>query len=713
MSENHQNTKLERARNSKTIKCLRQDLETTKKISNMNTARAKKSAEQSSYNSSETGSREMSPLINDRQINVNFNNCKIQNVNVVKNQKITNTQKLIANFGENFKKHIYAWRWHYFVLTLFATVYAISPNCFYLFNNTIITPSDTTIKKFLRTNRDNVIGSNDIEKINSSIIKYKETNDIHENEIFGILAVDAVSTEPVVKVSKNGEVKGLISPKNLTKEEIIELQNEVRKQESFVKQVKNITVSSAFVYQWQPLNPVYPCSVIYIEPSTNGKANSNQIKILERLKESLDANGFKVVAFSTDGDSGYRPLVKRTLNEFSEKKEKTVLKSNETLYSNDPLHILKRARYRLLTHNFTFLNVNENIFNFHPLVELLNLPGVLFDNSRITKMQDSFPLKLFTLKNLKLMHNIGLFQHTAYFLPFVLLNTVLTYEKLLINERVDLIEISINYLNIYKNIVSSSNSKLKAPQKSNKTSVLLFDTALMDDLITTLLTLNTIICTQTGAVSLNRIGTNPLEHHFGLLRLRSKYKHNFENMIKQQNKIELMKTMEKEMTANIIKNRKKTYGVTIFLDKRRFAENQNFRIAQALLQFYGIPVKTKMCKEAMDILVAIFMNKIEQFGENEKIYKNEYVLNSKEIKLSPSMGAYIQKRQESANIKSEYFQVSNDDFTDNYNENIHNTNGCSSDSESTSNDDDDFVNVYRMDKRKNKKLSKSASQPSS
>ena len=712
---------LDKARLVKNSNSLKKTITSLEKVQSMNNGKKKKSAEASSY-SSENSSREASPFIHSENTTIYFNNCVIQNGQNIQNAqhiqnshnlKSKNTIEIFRDVFHNMGKNIYGRRWSLFTILFFATIYAISPKCFYFINNTIIIPSDTTIKKCINRNCEQIYNYDKIENINNTIEKFKESNNIINETIEGILAVDAVSTEPIVKILENGEVTGLITNMTLTEEEIIYLKNEIRRQEEFIKKVKNMTVSSAFVYQFQPLNSIYPCFVVFIEPAVNGKAGYNQIRNLNIIAESLKTKGFKVVAFATDGDSGYRgyhPLMNATVSEFQKLNGKTILESNNIKYTNDPLHILKRARYKLLTHNFTFLNLNDRTFNFRPLVDLLNLPGVVFDNSRITKMQDSLPLKLFTLENLHLLHNVGLLQHASYFLPFTILNAVLTCKNMLINDRVEMIEICIHYLNIFKKFVSSSNSKFKAPQKSNKTAVILFDNGLINDLLSTLITLNTIINTKTGIVSLNRIGTNPLEHHFGLLRLNSKFKHNYENFLKQQKKAEMLKAVEKELTVNIVRNRKRSYGVILALDERRFANQQTSKIAQALLQFYEVPLKTKIGKETMDLLVAIFLNKIEQYGTNEKIFKKECILNSKEIKLSPSMGAYIQKRQEYSEFKKETSDFSSDDYVDTRSINDFTINQPSSDSDDSS-DDFYYGNYRKKEKTRNRKIQKSSSQP--
>ena len=709
MSEENPNNqdKLARMRLLKSMSSLRGDLLSSQRVANMNNAKRRNSTDSSAFSSSNS-SREVSPLPN-RDININFNNCHIGNVQL-SNSKIENTKTMIRDFAHNVAKLPNGRKWSLFAIILFSSIYAISPKCFYLINNSIITPCEKTIKNNINKYEQHVSSFNNISDVNKSISKYKNKYEMFDQKIEGILAVDAVSTEPVVKISQTGEVSGLLTTKKLTDEDIQKLKNEIRKQEEFIKNIKNETLSSAFVYYFQPLNPIFSCFVVFIEASQNGKASKKQIKTLQILEECLRSNDINVVAYASDGDSGYRPLVNETLSEFNKNNNECIINSSKTMYTNDPLHLLKRARYRFLTHNFTFLNSNERNFNFHPLIDILHIPAIVFDNSKITKMQDSFPLKLFTLENLKLLHNVGLYQHASYLLPFTLFNTALSYDSLLINERVELLEISFYFLNLYKILVTSHTSKLKAPQKSNKTAVVLFDGNLIDDMLATILTINTLLKTKTGIVSLNRMGTNPLEHHFGLLRINSKFKHNFENLIKQQRKIELLKSFEDELAINVVKKRQKSYGSILTLDKRKFSNSESIKIAQSLLQFYGVPVKKKIKKDVSDFLVGIFINKIEQFKETESSYSDKPILNSKDLKLNPSMGAYINKRQEAANIKSKSFDISSDDYADPRNIGDYGILETTSNSDDSSEDLDFEQNRKTLNKKKCKRC-RSASQP--
>ena len=78
-----------------------------------------------------------------------------------------------------------------------------------------------------------------------------------------------------------------------------------------------------------------------------------------------------------------------------------------------------------------------------------------------------------------------------------------------------------------------------------KNKTVLFDLNLIDDLLTTTLSINTVLNSNYDVISLYRIGTNPLEHHFGLIRLRCKFKHDFEKFVEEEVKIQLLTKLKK------------------------------------------------------------------------------------------------------------------------------------------------------------------------
>jgi hypothetical protein len=64
---------------------------------------------------------------------------------------------------------------------------------------------------------------------------------------------------------------------------------------------------------------------------------------------------------------------------------------------SDPLHLLKRIRYRLVSADFRIgVNGDERDFAISAIQIIAQSPQVVFDNSRTTKMHNSLPLHFFS-----------------------------------------------------------------------------------------------------------------------------------------------------------------------------------------------------------------------------------------------------------------------------------------------------------------------------
>ena len=129
-------------------------------------------------------------------------------------------------------------------------------------------------------------------------------------------------------------------------------------QEMFIKKLKNKTINSAFVYYYQPLDPMYKCFVVLILGASSGKASSIQADMLKKIAVILKAHNFSTMIFAADGDTGYNRYVHQTTVKW-DRHSRPILDFNDILFSNDVLHLIKRGRYRLLSHNITLINKKD------------------------------------------------------------------------------------------------------------------------------------------------------------------------------------------------------------------------------------------------------------------------------------------------------------------------------------------------------------------
>ena len=171
--------------------------------------------------------------------------------------------------------------------------------------------------------------------------------------IKGILAVDAISLKPHLRIDRNGFVEGTTTGEKISSEMLGEITSNFRTYEEFVKNRTNVTITDSFIYQFQPLNASGRCVVVYVEPSNTGKATLREIERLTMLKSALQECNLRVEGFAFDGDSAYARLHDEFFNGYYTRLVHDYQLSYQDIQGpvivSDPLHLLKRARYRLLS----------------------------------------------------------------------------------------------------------------------------------------------------------------------------------------------------------------------------------------------------------------------------------------------------------------------------------------------------------------------------
>lgn len=339
--------------------------------------------------------------------------------------KQQNTVLFVNEMSQNITRALTHHIWSAFLLGICTYLYICSPKAYTFLSESIILPSYRTIQRTIRSKINSDVNSIcDTKQIEEICRKYKETYGMKDEDILiGTLSVDAVSLSPHVTIDKNGNIRGLVSNISLSKDETEKLKNTIKKQEEIIEKLRSSTISSAFVFYFQPLSPKYKCFTVHIMASTNGKAGKEQTKMFLELASLLKDYNFIVKSYAADGDSGYSYMAQNVCDQWDQA-TRPILNLTIPLFTNDPLHILKRARYRLLSHKIVQFRYGEEPINITKFKEILNLPSVVFDNSRITKMQDSYPIRLFDLQSLVLLQDQA--RECSYLLPFVLLKTALS-----------------------------------------------------------------------------------------------------------------------------------------------------------------------------------------------------------------------------------------------------------------------------------------------
>ena len=566
-----------------------------------------------------------------RNININFQNNSGNNNNSFQNQsnridrptspirgrEVGYNNQLLHEINKNSDKKPNGRRWSKYIMSFFVLLYFLSPTAYNLLKTHLAIPAESTIYTQCR----NVLDDNSIVNISElpNLLNSYRKNINHNNIslIKGIIAVDAVALFPHHKIL-NHSVTGFL--KNITIENS-DIKSSYSKFENFIFNHSNQTIKSAFVFQFQPLNISYPVLLIHIFPSSNGKANSKIEKTLFDLGCIMNHNFFHILGYSFDGDSAYRHNLQKIIDDFNFSNSIRNQIFDETLFFSDYLHILKRARYRLIQ-RINIYNSNKELKQ--NLSTFYNLPFICFSDEKITKMHDSLPIKLFDLRILLkcLENNDNTF--FSFLFPYSLILISINYPNVDLQSRLYFLNIALKYLYYFPN--SNFNGKM-------------YHNELLIDSKGTLISLLKFIYSNEEKISLNRISSNPLEHSFGTLRIKAKYDDTIDKFISNIKKLNFIRLKRKTFIEEVIKNRASDFGRIIDLNSNKI-EN-DFYINSVVSSIFAFTVNGYK-----NVIFNSFIQKL-----NETMLKNYNqrckvcIKSSHDVILNPGTISRINTRQ--------------------------------------------------------------------
>ena len=483
-------------------------------------------------------------------------------------------------------------------------IYLRSPSSYEVMRNFLPFPSRQTLSERLNGLMSfNITLLQNISLIRNVCDDVRERFEVGDSVVAGILAVDAISFQRQLIISNNGVVHGSFANETVSSEKLAKMHASFSEFENYWKETEKALISDAFVFQFQPLNASIKSFVVHLYPSTQGKATEHTINLLEMIRNELTSAKFNVVGYAMDGDTTYNRLHKTFYSEYSPSVRHDAMFGNfseiskELLVVSDPLHILKRARYRLLGSEVHLgLTNSSGIINVSVLREILPLPSKTFSNQPFTKMHDDLATSLFSLSSLVELYSKKP-DYVAYFLPFCLLNAAISEEGLSVEERVNFLELSLYYMLAYVEEVNTSPKKLPDRKTPNSKAVRLFSSNLAIEHCNTVTSLLAVLHTFNGTLNLNRIGTNPLEHTFGAIRMRSRYKKTYDSMIRTLGTSETYKRLLSFLgVGSKISGRKTYYGRSITVRLQEHAnvlplDARDIAIAYHIL--FSLPISTE------------------------------------------------------------------------------------------------------------------------
>jgi hypothetical protein len=236
---------------------------------------------------------------------------------------------------------------------------------------------------------------------------------------------------------------------------------------------------------------------------------------------------------------------------------------------SDILHILKRARYRMLKSPAMVVGLDTSSpeLNLERLIRLLadDLSPVVFSDDPITKMHDSLPMVLFRFEILMKLYEAREMGWVAYFFPWVLLNEAMSHKHVPTGERLTWFHIAYCYLMkcmiTYCRLpsgrgIKAFGKKTDAPRDRR----IMFDRKLLIHATNSIEGLYYEVATAKTDVSLQRASTVPVEKRFGKTRMHAGGHQDMSGIVKT---LEIDEAVKFLYAQHEVKNRRLAYGETV------------------------------------------------------------------------------------------------------------------------------------------------------
>ena len=416
-----------------------------------------------------------------------------------------------------------------------------------------------------------------------------------------------MSVTPSTKIFRNGSISGILRNINITKSEINAIRNSYQKFEQFVMNNSKNSINSAFVFQMQPINHSNPCIIIHVIPSNSGKSNPNIVSKLSELKNVIEKNNyFKVLGYAADGDNSYRHFLKQQV--YNENNDIGIL------FFSDYLHLLKRSRYWFLKHlNQYAHDINQFKNDF---CNQYNLPSIVMSDEKITKMHDSLPIRLFDIKVLIKAIDKGHNRIFQYLLPWSLFMISINNDHISVKSRCKYLKLASLYLSHFS---------------------YLYDNNLITYTKGTIISLLKIFKSEQGLISLNRLSSNPLEHSFGVLRMKAKNHDSINKFISDIKRVNFIRLHKRDYVKTVIRHRVSDFGKTINLNGTFCQENLT-GLLSSIAKFIFQNRKEQLFED--------FTKEMKEVANKEPIKISDTLCSTKEITLNPSSQTHIRGRQE-------------------------------------------------------------------
>ena len=470
-----------------------------------------------------------------------------------------------------------------------STILSMSPQCYKFIKKRIELPSEYICNKYNEECFEKLPHNlQTLEESNEVISNWKDKNNIAgSDKINACLAVDALYFTTDVTIDDNLTISGMkiddTITESLPKDTCKVFATKPELFEAFLNDHWDSIYKAAFVFQVQPFNEELPNFVIHIKPATSGKANEDIVEILKQLKLIAKNHNINIKTFAFDGDNAYKEMhityYASYINSVISKGKINLNKRPVMMVVSDFLHLIKRLRYRLLSciihGGFSYDGPSIDIDDLQTSLDFI--PSVVFRNEPYTKMHDKLPLTLFCPQSFIKLLNESEYTAAAYMFPISACIIAIDKKRISRKARMFFLECAFWFLSFYKLCQENTTEiiQLNQQKRGDNIHVKFYTEDILREFSNTIHTHMRMLANE-PKYSFGRDSSIPLEHKFGVARIRAKDVHTMKKFVKtiaefQSFESECSKMESKEN----IPGRRSSFGVSVKPDEDSEAIDPN------------------------------------------------------------------------------------------------------------------------------------------
>jgi hypothetical protein len=422
------------------------------------------------------------------------------------------------------------------------------------------------------------------------------------------ISIDAASVAPFVCLHPDRKVDGFLDLDEVSPEIFQKIQNDKKVFHQFCFEHRKMLISHSFILYTNSAEQSKKAFLIAVFESNKGSPDAFLISAIRNTYFFLKQIGLNVIGFCGDGDRGYSTFMNSTVKlitninaynfdlKFTENFHQDPM---SVIFFSDVLHLLKVIRYRFVEADLIWIFPGmEKGFTKNDLLKL-GMPQCLLNDCRTKKMEDGFPLRMFSIKYVRKAMQLKRLDLMFALIQWTFLRYAFLHQSLSRSQRVELLLLSFCCVVIYyislkdyfhrKKHSSPEARKQHFPQKMNlgkEKMITVIDKENCKKALT--LIYNSIFeLSKNQNIYLGALTSHPPEHFFGLIRRINKGNDRYQNFLSANLNSVLIKEIKKNYNFEIkIKSRTSNSGATISKDDIEHSENFGiyFSIVSAFLR---------------------------------------------------------------------------------------------------------------------------------